>query len=127
MTTISAIFTPRAPQPIGPYNQAIEAGPLVFISGQLPLDPTTGELAGSTIQEQARQALHNLKQVLSAAGLSTATLVKVTVFILRMADFGAFNEVYEKELAGARPARSVVGVAALPRGALLEIEAIACR
>jgi 2-iminobutanoate/2-iminopropanoate deaminase len=121
------IHTENAPKPVGPYSQAVEAGPFVFVSGQIALDPESGTLQGATIQEQTRRAMRNLKAVVTAAGLGPDALVKVTVFLRSMADFGAFNAVYEEELGGAVPARSVVEVAALPRGALVEIEAIACR
>jgi 2-iminobutanoate/2-iminopropanoate deaminase len=121
------IHTDNAPAPVGPYSQAVDAGSLVFISGQIPLDPASGALRGDSLRDQARQALANLKAVLAGAGLSTAALVKTTVYIRSMADFGAFNAVYEEELAGAKPARAVVEVSALPKGALVEIEAIACR
>lgn len=123
----SSILTPAAPAPIGPYSQAVDTGSFVFVSGQIPLDPATGAMSGSTIEEQAVRALDNLKAVLAAAGLSCASLVKTTVFLRSMADFAAFNAVYERALAGTRPARSVVEVSALPKGALCEIEAIACR
>jgi 2-iminobutanoate/2-iminopropanoate deaminase len=121
------ITSVHAPQPIGPYSQAVEAGSFLFISGQIPLDPATGALCGATIGEQAHKALANLKAVLAEAGLAPSSLVKTTVFLRSMADFGAFNAIYEAELDGAKPARSVVEVAGLPRGALIEIEAIACR
>lgn len=123
----SAIFTANAPRPTGPYSQAVESASFVFISGQVPLDPVRGGLSGSGIGDQARQALRNCKAVLAAAGLSVANLVKTTVYLRSLADFDAFNAIYEEELAGAKPARSVVEVSALPRGALVEIEAIACR
>jgi 2-iminobutanoate/2-iminopropanoate deaminase len=125
--TTTIINSPSAPQPIGPYSQAMAAGGFVFFSGQIALDPATGILRGDTIAEQARLALRNLKAVLDAAGLSTAALVKTTVFLRSMADFAAFNAIYEEELAGAKPARSVVEVAGLPRGALIEIEAVGWR
>lgn len=121
------IFTPDAPQPIGPYSQAIDTGTFVFVSGQVPVDPATGKLSGDTIDSQARQALRNLKAVLAAAGLGPHNIVKTLVFLRSMADFGTFNALYEEELEGAKPARSTVEVSALPRGALVEIEAVACR
>jgi 2-iminobutanoate/2-iminopropanoate deaminase len=121
------IHTTRAPQPVGPYSQAVAAQGFVFIAGQIPLDPETGTLKGSTIEEQTCQAMRNLKAVLAAAGLAPEALVKTTVFLRSMDDFSAFNAVYEEELGGAKPARSVVAVAALPRGALVAIEAMACR
>jgi 2-iminobutanoate/2-iminopropanoate deaminase len=121
------VYTHDAPAPIGPYSQAVGAGSLVFISGQLPLDPVSGEMTGTTIEEQATRALRNLKAILAAAGLSTESLVKTTVFLRSLADFSAFNTIYEKELSGTKPARSVIEAAGIPRGAMIEIEAIACR
>jgi 2-iminobutanoate/2-iminopropanoate deaminase len=123
----SVIFTPNAPKPIGPYSQAVAAGQFLFISGQIPLVPESNTLVGPTIGEQTRQALKNLKAVLSSQSLETSSLVKTTVFLRSLADFAAFNAVYEEELAGARPARSVVEVSGLPKNVLVEIEAIACR
>lgn len=123
----TVILTPNAPQPIGPYSQAIDTGTFVFVSGQVPIDPATGKLSGDTIDTQARQALRNLKAVLAAAGLGPRTIVKTLVFLRSMADFTAFNAIYEEELDGAKPARSTVEVSALPRGSLVEIEAVACR
>lgn len=105
----------------------MEAPPFVFVSGLLPLDPATGALCGDEIGDQARRAMLNLKAVLAAAGLTPLSLVKTTVYLRSLADFGRFNAVYEQELGGAKPARSVVEVAGLPKNALLEIEAIACR
>ncbi len=123
----SVIRTPTAPQPIGPYSQAAAAGDFVFVSGQIPLDPATGSVSGDTIAPQARLALRNLKAVLASQSLDARALVKTTVFLRSMADFAAFNVVYEEELGGARPARSVVEVSGLPRNVLVEIEAVACR
>jgi 2-iminobutanoate/2-iminopropanoate deaminase len=122
-----AIFTPQAPKPIGPYSQAITASNLLFISGQIPLDPASGAVVGATIAEQARQALGNLKAILSSQSLGANALVKTTVFLRSMADFTAFNAVYEEALGGAKPARSVVEVSGLPKNVLVEIEAVACR
>jgi 2-iminobutanoate/2-iminopropanoate deaminase len=124
---LATIHTHDAPQPIGPYSQAIDTGALLFISGQIPLDPASGGLVGNTIEAQAEQALLNLKAILAASGLTMGSLVKTTVFLRSLADFAAFNAIYERLLGGAKPARSVVEVSALPRGALCEIEAIACR
>ena len=121
------IHTSAAPQPAGPYSQAVAVGKVVFISGQIPLDPKTGELIGPFIREQTLQAMRNLKAVLAEAGCAPDALVKTTVYLRSIRDYSAFNAVYEEELGSARPARSVVEVAALPRGALVEIEAIACR
>jgi 2-iminobutanoate/2-iminopropanoate deaminase len=123
----SAVFTPNAPKPIGPYSQAVVSGQFLFISGQIPLDPASNAVVGAAIGEQARQAIKNLKAVLSSQSLATDALVKTTVFLRSMADFAAFNTVYEEELAGAKPARSVVEVSGLPKNVLVEIEAIACR
>jgi 2-iminobutanoate/2-iminopropanoate deaminase len=121
------IFTPDAPNPIGPYSQAIDSGNLFFISGQIPLDPQTGAVIGSTIQEQAKQALNNLKAILASQSLEANALVKTTVFLRSMADFPAFNAIYEEALNGWKPARSVIEVSGLPKNVLIEIEAIACR
>ena len=123
----SAVFTPNAPKPIGPYSQAVAAGQFLFISGQIPLVPASNALVGPTIGEQTRQAIKNLKAVLSSQSLELSSLVKTTVFLRSMVDFAAFNTVYEEELAGAKPARSVVEVSGLPKNVLIEIEAIACR
>ena len=123
----SIVYTENAPRPIGPYSQAIESGGVVFLSGQIPLDPKTGAVIGTTIEEQAKAALTNMKAVLSALSLDVTSLVKTTVFLRSMADFAAFNAVYEQELSGWKPARSVVEVSGLPKNALVEIEAIACR
>ena len=123
----SAVFTSNAPKPIGPYSQAMAAGLFLFISGQIPLVPASNALVGPTIGEQTRQAIKNLKAVLSSQSLELSSLVKTTVFLRSMVDFAAFNTVYEQELAGAKPARSVVEVSGLPKNVLIEIEAIACR
>jgi 2-iminobutanoate/2-iminopropanoate deaminase len=121
------ILTANAPKPIGPYSQAIDTGEFVFISGQIPLDPMTGNIVGDEIAGQAEAALNNLRAVLSAAGLAFDNLVKTTVFLCDMNDFSLFNKVYKDILGSAAPARSVVGVSALPRGVLVEIEAVAWR
>jgi len=127
MSKITHIFTDKAPKPIGPYSQAVDTGSLLFVSGCIPLDPATGEVVGADIEAQAGKALENLKAVLAAAELTFGSLVKTTVFLQSMGDFSRFNQVYEKSLDGAAPARSVVEVAALPKGVLVEIEAVACR
>jgi 2-iminobutanoate/2-iminopropanoate deaminase len=121
------IATARAPQPVGPYSQAVWANGLLFISGQIPLDPVSGALVGADMREQARQTLRNLKEVLVSSGLTVNALVKTTVYLRSMADFAAFNAVYEEELGTAKPARSVLEANALPRNALVEIEGVACR
>ncbi|MET1231588.1 MAG: RidA family protein [Candidatus Limnocylindrales bacterium] len=120
------IATDQAPAALGPYSQAIVAGDYVFCSGQIGLDPVTGELADG-IAAQADRALRNLGAVLDAAGASHADIVKVTVFLADIADFGALNEVYTGYFSDAPPARSTFAVRALPKGALVEIEAVAYR
>lgn len=121
------IHTPHAPAAIGPYSQAMIHGRLVFASGQLGLVPATGQLAGHTAAEQAGQALDNLRAVLVAAGSSLGELIKTTIFLTDMASFPEVNAVYEAALGSNRPARSTVGVASLPKGALVEIDGIAAR
>ena len=120
------IYTPLAPAAIGPYSQAIKAGNTIYTSGQIGLVPATGEFAGETVEAQAIQALENLTQVLGAAGASLEDAVKVTVFLKDMGDFAAVNQIYAQYFKGDCPARSAVAIAALPKGALVEIEVIAC-
>lgn len=115
-----------APAPIGPYSQAVRSNGMLFCSGQIPLDPQTGELAAGDIAAQTDAALRNLGAVLSAAGLSFADVVKTTIFLVDMNDFAAVNAVYARAFDETKPARSTVAVAALPKGARIEIEAIAC-
>ncbi|MFH1010669.1 MAG: RidA family protein [bacterium] len=120
------VSTAKAPKAIGPYSQAVRAeGRFVFTAGQIALDPTSGELVGKTAAEQAEQALKNLQAVLEAGGSGLAQVVKTTVFLQTMNDFSAVNEVYARFFATNPPARSAVAVAALPKGALVEIEAVA--
>jgi 2-iminobutanoate/2-iminopropanoate deaminase len=119
------IRTSAAPQAIGPYEQAIKVGELVYASGQIPLDPRTGTLVTGDIRDQTRRALENLKAVLDASGSSLERVVKTTVFLKDIGDFAPMNEVYEEYLGRAKPARSTVAVADLPRGALVEIDLIA--
>jgi 2-iminobutanoate/2-iminopropanoate deaminase len=122
------ISTNDAPKAIGPYSQAIRVGDLVFCSGQIPLDPETGELSPGDARAQARRAMDNLAAVLAAAGSGLAQVVKTTIFLTDLGDFSAVNEVYGsyfEGLEGQYPARACVQVAALPRGARVEIEAIA--
>lgn len=122
-----AVSTTNAPAAIGPYSQGIDAGSLVFTSGQLPLDPATG-LMPATVEEQARQSLKNVKAVLEAAGSSMDKVVKTTVFLKDMNNFAAMNEVYATFFSGGMaPARSAVEVARLPKDAMLEIEAVALK
>lgn len=121
------IFTEKAPAAIGPYSQAIEANGMVFMSGQIPVNPATGEFVEGGIVEQATQVFENIKNVLAEAGLTTANVVKTTVFLADMSLFADMNAVYAKYFDGAFPARSAVAVKALPKGALVEIECIAVR
>ena len=118
------ISTSKAPAAIGPYSQAILSGDLVFTSGQIPLDPEKGTLVGNGIEEQAERAIENLGAVLEEAGTSLKKVVKTTCFLKNMSDFAAFNAVYAKYFTS-NPARSCFEVASLPKGALVEIEAIA--
>ena len=118
------IFTDKAPKAIGPYSQAIKFGNILFISGQVPVNPATGELTGD-IKVQTRQVLENIKSILAAAGASANDIVKTTVFLKNLDDFTAMNEIYSAYFPKEAPARSTVEVARIPRGALIEIEAIA--
>ena len=119
------VTTPSAPKAIGPYEQAIKVGDFIYASGQIPLDPSTGNLVEGNIAVQTRRVMENLKAVLTAAGSSLERVVKTTVFLKNISDFGAMNEVYGEYLENVRPARSTVAVADLPRGALVEIDLIA--
>jgi 2-iminobutanoate/2-iminopropanoate deaminase len=115
----------KAPKAIGPYEQAIRVGEFIYASGQIPLDPTTGKLVEGDIKVQTRRVMENLKAVVEAAGSSLEQAVKATVFLKNIGDFAAMNEVYGEYLGAAKPARSTVAVADLPRGALVEIDLIA--
>lgn len=119
-----AISAPGAPPAIGPYSHAVSAVGLLFCSGQLPLDPASGELVGKTPGEQARQCLENLREVCAAAGVSLHRAVRLTIYTTRLADFAEINEAYGSFFAEQSPARATVGVAALPKGAYVEIDAI---
>ena len=122
---MKAISTANAPKAIGPYSQAIHSGDLVFLSGQIPLNPATGELVTGTITEETERVLENLKGVLEAAGSDFAHVVKTTIYLTNLGDFAAVNEAYAKRFGSTPPARATVQVAALPRGARVEIDAIA--
>jgi 2-iminobutanoate/2-iminopropanoate deaminase len=124
--TRQAIQTSSAPAALGPYSQAIASGDLVFCSGQLGLDPISGELA-SGVEAQAERSLRNLEAVLDSAGLALGDVVKTTIFLVDVNDFAAVNAVYGRFVTDPPPARSTVGVAALPKGGLVEIEMIARR
>ena len=119
------ISTEKAPKAIGPYSQAVRARGLLFCSGQIPLDPKTGEMVSGDIEAQTRQVMKNIEGVLTAAGTGFARIVKTTIFLKSMDDFAAVNEVYAHYFTGTAPARSTVEVARLPKDALVEIEAIA--
>ena len=119
------IHTDSAPAAIGPYSQAIQIGDLLFVSGQVPIDPSTGAIVEEDIKAQAQQSLNNLKAILNAAGTNMGAVVKTTVFLADMNDFAAMNEVYAQFFQEPFPARSAVQVARLPKDAKVEIEAIA--
>ena len=121
---MKTILTPGAPQPIGPYSQAIEDGGTLFCSGQIAINPADGQLHGDTAAEQAEQVCKNLKHVLEGAGFALSDVVKTTCFLVNPADFTPFNNVYARYFTTA-PARSCVFVSALPKGALVEVELIA--
>lgn len=121
------ISSALAPDAIGPYSQAIKVNGMVFTSGQIPLDPETGEIVGATIEEQTERVMLNLKAVLSQAGMGFEQVVKTTCFLADLADFAAFNTVYGEYFRVNPPARSCVQVAALPKGAKLEVEMIAAK
>ena len=121
------VSTDKAPAAIGPYSQAIIAGNLVYTAGQIPLDPATMEMVGSNVTEQTEQVFKNLRAVLEEAGAGLGAVVKTTVFLADMADFQAMNEVYASHFGDHKPARAAVQAAALPKGALVEIEAVAIK
>ena len=121
------INTNNAPAAIGPYSQAIEANGMIFISGQLPVDPATGEFPEGGITEQTEQSFKNIKAILAEAGLTTANIVKTTVLLADMSLFAEMNAVYASQFEGSFPARSAFAVKALPKNALVEIEVIAVR
>ena len=122
---MTQIKTEKAPAAIGPYSQGILAGSLLFSSGQIPLDPAGGSLVSGGIQSETKQALENLKAVLEAGGAGLKDVVKTTVYMTDLSEFAQMNEVYGSYFSGEPPARSTVGVASLPRGARVEIEAVA--
>jgi 2-iminobutanoate/2-iminopropanoate deaminase len=122
-----AVQTDRAPQAIGPYSQALDAGNLLFLSGQIGLDPASGTLIGGGTSAETEQVLKNLANVLAAAGLGFEHVVRTTIYLVDLADFATVNDIYARYVREPFPARATVGVAALPRGARVEIDAIALR
>ena len=118
--------TEKAPAAIGPYSQAVSFGDLLFTSGQIALDPTTGEVVGTTIEEQTEQVMKNISAILEANNIDFNNVIKTTCFIAEMADFGKFNEIYAKYFVS-KPARSCVAVKELPKAVLCEVEVIACK
>ena len=121
------IYTPNAPAAIGPYSQAIQADNMLFVSGQIPVDPATGAFAGDDIVTQTKQSLTNVKNILEAAGYTLNDVVKTTVLLADIADFAAMNAVYAEFFCDNKPARACFAVRDLPKAALVEIEAIACK
>ena len=121
------IYTPNAPAAIGPYSQAVQAGNMLFVSGQIPIDPATGEFAGTDIAAQTHQSLTNVRNILEAAGYTLNDVVKTTVLLAEIADFAAMNAVYAEYFSENKPARACFAVKDLPKGALVEIEAIAVK
>jgi 2-iminobutanoate/2-iminopropanoate deaminase len=124
---VEYVSTRRAPEPVGPYSQAVVHEGLVWVAGQVALDPTSGRPRGETIEEQAELALANVAAILDAAGSSVAKLLRVTVYLADISEFPRFNAVYERFLAGARPARSTLQAGALPLGLRVEVDAVAAR
>ena len=123
--SVRSIHTDRAPAAIGPYSQAIAAGGFLYTAGQIAIDPATGQLIDGDVTAQTERVLGNLGAVLAQAGAAWADVVKTTIYLTDLRDFAVVNEIYGSALGGARPARSTVQVAALPRGALVEIDAVA--
>jgi len=121
------VSTDKAPAAIGPYSQGIVAGQMVFVSGQLGMDPKTTELVGDDLESQARQAMENLKQIVSASGCGLTDIVAVDVFLTDMNDFVAFNTIYSEYFSDHKPARAAIGVASLPKGARVEVKCIAIK
>lgn len=121
---MKTVFTKEAPEAIGPYSQAIIAGDMVYLSGQIPIQPASGQVEAKTIQEQTEQVMKNIGAVLAQAGTDFSKVVKTTCFLKDMNDFSAFNEIYAKYFTG-KPARSCVAVMALPKDVLVEVEVIA--
>lgn len=123
---LKTISSDKAPAAIGPYSQAVQAGNMLFCSGQIALDPATGEMLQGDVVKQAERVMENIAAVLAAAGVGFDDVVKTTIFLVEMGDFAAVNEVYGRYFSSHKPARSTVAVKSLPRGALVEIETVAC-
>ena len=119
------VETKKAPRAIGPYSQAIRSGQFLFVSGQIPIDPNTGELVENEIQTQAHQVLRNIDAILDSAGINFGHVVRTTIFLVNLEHFNAMNEIYKTYVLDPAPARSTVQVAGLPKGALIEIDLIA--
>lgn len=126
-TELKPILTPHAPQPIGPYSQAVQAGSLIFCSGQIALDPVSGQVAAPDVEGQTRVVMKNVVALLEAAGSSLSRVAKTTIFLKNMADFPKVNEIYGSFIRGIPPARSTIEVARLPKDVLVEIEVIAVK
>ena len=120
------IKTDKAPQPVGAYSQAVRYGNLIFVSGQLPIDPATSEMVGTTIAEQTKQVMDNLAGILASEGLGLNAILKTTILLANLDDFAGFNEAYAQSLGEHQPARAAFEVSGLFKGALVEIEAVAC-
>jgi 2-iminobutanoate/2-iminopropanoate deaminase len=127
MSTHKIHVSKNAPAPIGPYSQAVEINGFIFCSGQIPLDPASGAMVGTTVTEQTHQVMKNIQAVLMSADLSLMNVVKTTIFLVDMADFQAVNEVYASYMGDTKPARSTVAVQGLPKGSRVEIEVLAAR
>jgi len=121
-----AIVTDKAPQAIGPYSQGVRIGDFLFISGQIPLEPESGQIVGESIQVQTEQVLKNLRSILESENLSFENVVKTTIYLKNLGDFSIINDIYKEFVSEPFPARATVEVSALPKNALVEIEAIAC-
>ncbi|NJK90614.1 MAG: RidA family protein [Blastochloris sp.] len=127
MSEKKSVQSDRAPKAVGPYSQAVSFGDLIFTAGQIPLDPATGELIEGGIEEQTRRVLLNLQALLEAGGSSLGQVLKTTVFLTDLGNFAAMNKVYSEFLGDSLPARSTIQISALPKGAMVEIEAVAGR
>jgi 2-iminobutanoate/2-iminopropanoate deaminase len=123
---IDDIFTTKAPAAIGPYSQAVRCGDWLFVSGQIPIDPSSGQMVAADVETQTLRVLDNLEAILAAAGCSFSHVVRTTIYLVDLGHFAVVNEIYGRRIGKPAPARSTIQVAGLPRGALVEIDAIAC-